>query len=202
MFLSPIASPAQSFATLATFNGANGANPYASLIQGLDGNFYGTTYFGGPTNLQCGGEGTGCGTVFKITSSGTLTTLYKFCSDGDCLDGSLPAAPLVQGTDGNFYGTTSTGGDYGGGTTFMITPSGVFTSLHSFTGPDGYDAEGGLLQAPDGNFYGTTAAGGAQGFGTVFRMSTAWHHYHPLQFLRTEWLRRRLKARVRADTSH
>ena len=75
--------------------------PYAGLVQGTDGNFYGTTVYGGAN---------GDGTAFTITPSGTVTRLYSFCSQSDCTDGSLPAAGLVQATDGNLYGTTSAGG--------------------------------------------------------------------------------------------
>ena len=97
-----IACPADSFKILATFDGTNGANPaYGFLVQGFDGELYGTTY---------GGGANGYGTVFKITPDGRLTTLYSFCSHTNCTDGSNPYAGLVQATDGNFYGTTSIGG--------------------------------------------------------------------------------------------
>lgn len=107
---------------------SDGGEPQGTLIQGTDGNFYGTTSFGGT------GSGAG-GTVFKITPDGVLTTLYNFCSQGipDCADGNYPYGALVQGTDGNFYGTTESNGwgpPYG--TIFKITPDGTFTNLHSF----------------------------------------------------------------------
>ena len=124
------------------------------------------------------------GTVFKITSSGTLTTIYNFCSQPNCTDGADSLAALVQGTDGNFYGTTIGGGAYciqnsGCGTVFKITPSGTLTTLHSFDDTDDGKAPfGGLVQATDGNFYGTTTFGanpacttGLHGCGTVFRLS-------------------------------
>ena len=88
---------AQKLTTLYSFAGSDGADPVAGLVQGSDGNFYGTTYGGGANNV---------GTVFKITPSGTLTTLYSFAGS----DGAIPDAGLVQGSDGNFYGTTSGGG--------------------------------------------------------------------------------------------
>ncbi len=128
-----IASPAQTFRTLVNFNGANGSYPQSSLVQGLDGNFYGTTVMGG--DLTCYPPN-GCGTVFKVTRSGKLTTLYAFRSQNnyDAIDGAVPMAELVQSPDGNFYGTTSAwrGQRVGGGTVFMITPGGVLTTLYSF----------------------------------------------------------------------
>ena len=129
-----IASPAQTFTILVNFDGPNGANPYASLIQAADGNFYGNTFYGGSGYGFCTEGGNGCGTVFKVTPSGTLITLYNFCPQGHCLNGANPSAALVQATDGNFYGTTSTGGDYSGGTVFKITPAGVLTTMYSFDG--------------------------------------------------------------------
>jgi uncharacterized repeat protein (TIGR03803 family) len=154
----PKASPAQTFTTLVNFNYTNGVNPYfMSLVQGTDGNLYGTTE---------GGGANGEGTVFKVTPTGTLTTLYSFCAKTNCTDGSVPFGGLVLGTDGNFYGTTSEGGisadPCGGdcGTVFKITPAGKLTTLHSFDSTDGYSTPfGPLVQATNGNFYGTTQSG-------------------------------------------
>ena len=155
-----VASPAQSLTTLVNFAGPNGAEPrYGSLVLGTDGNFYGTTRDGGAHSR---------GTVFKMTPSGTLTTLYSFCSQSNCSDGSDPDAGLALGSDGNFYGTTTAGGANGHGMVFKITPSGTFSVLYSFMGSDGDSPTGTLLRASDGNFYGTTQAEGAHGFGTVF----------------------------------
>ena len=145
----------------------DGASPYAGLVQAADGNFYGTTSAGGSNNL---------GTVFKMLPSGSITTLYSFCSQANCTDGSVPMAGLIQATDGNFYGTTwdSVGGT-NFGTIFKITPSGGLTTLHSFCPQhpctDGATPYAGLVQATDGSFYGTTTLGGATGVGTIFKLS-------------------------------
>jgi uncharacterized repeat protein (TIGR03803 family) len=110
---------------------ANGANPYTALIQGDDGSFYGATQAGGNENSNpCGG---GCGSLFKITPAGSETALYLFAAS--TMDGALPAGRLVRGSDGNFYGTTSQGGQFDGGTVFQITPAGVLTVLHSLRAP-------------------------------------------------------------------
>jgi len=169
--------PAQTFTTVVSFDVTNGANPQSSLIQATDGNFYGTVVAGG-AGQGCG-SAFGCGAVFKITPTGTLTDLYSFCSQPSCTDGDFPVAGLIQGTDGNFYGTTSNGGsssncDLGCGTVFMLTPAGALTTLYSFSGPDGdMPYTGSLVYGLDGNFYGTTAAGGANGnYGTVFMYNT------------------------------
>src|SRR5215467_11679163 len=95
----PHAGPAQSFNTLVSFSGTNGATPlYGALVQGADGLLYGTTLYGGANNH---------GTVFKLTTAGMLTTLYSFCALANCADGAEPYAGLVLATDGNFYGTTA-----------------------------------------------------------------------------------------------
>jgi uncharacterized repeat protein (TIGR03803 family) len=179
-----IASTAQVLTTLASFNGTNGANPQAALVQGSDGNFYGTTSDGGAYGIPtCSSGGlAGCGTIFKITRGGTLTTLYSFCAQTNCPDGAVPRAELVQGADGNFYGTTSYGGSSnapgcapgtgGCGTVFKITPGGTLTTLYSFNATDGFLPLAGLAPGTDGNFYGTTYNGGANGFGgTAFKMT-------------------------------
>src|ERR1035437_5987614 len=137
------------------------------LVQGSDGNFYGTTGEGG-TSTNCYD---GCGTVFRISPSGTYTNLYSFGSTPT--DGNAPSAGLVQGSDGNFYGTTQAGGTNSDGTVFRISPSGTYTSLYSFAGSpsDGQLPFAGLVQGSDGNFYGTTYYGGTNYDGTVFRIS-------------------------------
>jgi uncharacterized repeat protein (TIGR03803 family) len=178
-------TPSGTLTTLYSFcaqvNCPDGAGPYAGLVQGTDGNFYGTTYFGGANLSSC--NGSGCGTVFKITPSGTLTTLHSFCAQLNCTDGETPFAGLIQGTDGNFYGTTLEGGanlngscsGYRCGTVFEITPSGTLTSLYSFCSisacADGDSPSSGLVQDTNGTFYGTTQLGGASDAGTVFSLS-------------------------------
>ena len=110
----PYAGRAQTLTTLVNFNGTNGASPlFAPLVQGTDGNLYGTAQAGGAHRK---------GTVFKITPTGTLTTLYSFCAQSRCADGAVPYSGLVLGTDGNFYGTTESGGAHGDGSIFKITP--------------------------------------------------------------------------------
>jgi uncharacterized repeat protein (TIGR03803 family) len=147
-------------------NCADGAGPQAGLVQATDGNFYGTTFYGG-ANDTCD---FGCGTIFRITPGGVLTTLYSFCTQTNCADGAEPQAALVQATDGNFYGTTEQGGTMNSGTLFQITAEGMLTTLYSFCSQprctDGAGPDGGLVQATDGSFYGTTASPG-----TVFALS-------------------------------
>jgi uncharacterized repeat protein (TIGR03803 family) len=156
-------TPTGSLTNLHSFTGSDGAFPSAELVQGSDGNFYGTTSEGG-TSTNCGG---GCGAVFQITPTGTLTNLHSFTG----LDGANPQAALVEGSDGNFYGTTYGDGLSSSGNVFRISPAGTLTNLHSFSGPDGAFPYAGLLLADDGNFYGTTYLGGASGSGTVFRIT-------------------------------
>jgi uncharacterized repeat protein (TIGR03803 family) len=163
--LIPVAGRAQTVTTLANLKGSNGANPlFGTLLQGPDGNLYGTTSAGG-AHAQ--------GTVFKMTPTGTLVTVYNFCSKSNCADGSAPYAGLSLATDGNFYGTTQSGGAGRNGTVFKITPKGALTTLHSFNSRDGAMPYAALLQATDGNFYGTTESGGASLLGTIFKMTPA-----------------------------
>ncbi len=112
--------------------------------------------------------------MFKVTPTGTLTTLYNFCSQPNCVDGSYPeSSALALGTDGNFYGTTQNGGANGIGTVFKITPEGAYSVLHSFDGTDGNGPDAGLLLASEGNFYGTTTLGGSIGCGEVYKITPA-----------------------------
>jgi uncharacterized repeat protein (TIGR03803 family) len=150
--------------TLHNFASSDGEGPYAALALATDGNFYGTTE-GGGGNTVC--NGFGCGTVFKITPGGALTTLHDF----NGTDGSVPTGGLIQATNGSFYGTTQNDGANGGGTVFKITAGGTFTTLHDFDFADGYSPHAGLIQGRDGTFYGTTFYGGAYSYGTVFRIT-------------------------------
>ena len=156
-------SPGGSLTTLWSFTGGNdGANPVAGLVQGSDSNFYGTASYGGAN---------GNGTVFRISPSGSLTNLWSFTGG---TDGAVPMAGLVQGSDGNFYGTTAYGGANGNGNVFRMSPSGGLTNLWSFTGGnDGAYPQAGLVQGIDSNFYGTTygSGSGPSAYGTVFRIS-------------------------------
>jgi uncharacterized repeat protein (TIGR03803 family) len=146
-------------------NCADGQQPLGSLVIGKDGNFYGTTF-----GIVSDPWATKHGTVFSITPSGKLTTLYRFCKQTNCADGAAPTSGLVEGTDGNFYGTTTMGGANDDGTIFKITPQGVLTVLHSFSGSDGSNPVGGLIQASNHVFYGSTPAGGSDNDGTIFSL--------------------------------
>ena len=158
-----IVSPGQTIRAVVNFNGANGADPYGPVVQGTDGNLYGTTGSGGANNG---------GTVFRITPTGTLTTLYSFCAQTNCTDGAGPEAGPVLATDGNLYGTTRYGGTFGLGTVFRITTAGSLTTLYSFDSIHGANPEAFLVQGTDGALYGTTATGGTVGGrGTVFRIT-------------------------------
>jgi uncharacterized repeat protein (TIGR03803 family) len=148
----------------------DGADPFDGLTEANNGDFYGTTVNGGSA---------GQGTVFKMTSAGSITILHSFFDGSVKSDGTDPVAELIQATDGNFYGTTFYGGANGpvanSGTVFEMTPSGSVTILHSFgdgTVPnDGVEPHGALVQASDGNFYSTTDDGGSSGDGTVFKLT-------------------------------
>ena len=146
-------------------SGSDGFVAEGAPVEGTGGNFYGTTVSGG-NQTACSG---GCGTVYKITSSGTFSTLYQF----DVTHGSGPNAPLIQGTDGNFYGSTVGGGAYGHGTIFRITPGGKLTVIHSLlSGANGRPVMAPLTDGSDGYFYGTAKGGGFYGKGTVFRITS------------------------------
>jgi len=159
--------PGNTYSVPHQFGNTDGCDPFAPLLQGTDGNFYGTTTSGGTGSS---------GVVFKISAAGHLSVVFNF--DGTKHGGS-PVSPLIQATDGNFYGTTTGGGKFGTGTVFKMTPAGHVTLLHSINGTtDGYGPIAGLVQATDGNFYGTAPQGGngtncASGCGTIFRVTPA-----------------------------
>jgi uncharacterized repeat protein (TIGR03803 family) len=186
-------TPAGIFTTLYSFcsrtNCADGSFPQSTLIQATNGNLYGTTAAGG-ANVNDDICPDGCGTIFEMTPGGGLITLYSFCTQTGCTDGSAPGG-IIQAADGNFYGVTRTGGANanakadcadGCGTLFEITPAGELTTLHSFCAQtnsngictDGFYPAAPLVQATDGSFYGTTELGGygsRYGLGTVFSLS-------------------------------
>jgi uncharacterized repeat protein (TIGR03803 family) len=157
------------FTLLHDFDNTDGCVPYAPLALGTDGNFYGVTNLGGTS---------GFGVVFQSTPAGKVTVLHNFSA---AEEGFGPYGPLVQGGDGNFYGTTqdSGGGVMFGGTVFQITPAGALTYLHTLNGTtDGAAPNAGLAQATDGNFYGATQEKGnsnnpkcPNGCGTLFQVT-------------------------------
>jgi uncharacterized repeat protein (TIGR03803 family) len=188
----PFAAPSNAYrmtpegevTTLHAFTGAQGAgtNPRAGLAQGTDGDFYGTTVWGG--------SATNSGTVFKVSPSGEFTTLHVFNGGG------LPTAPLVQASDGSFYGTTLWGGRVNCGTVFKITAAGELTTLHEFTvyspefGLDGCLPYSGLVEATDGNLYGTTVGKGTSEWlfrGTIYRI-TPDGQFQSVLFFREEYV--------------
>jgi uncharacterized repeat protein (TIGR03803 family) len=159
-------SPAGALLQSVTVHQSNGepGDPRAPLIQASNGNFYGTSYEGG-------GD-TNAGTIFEFTPEGVLTTLHSFVG-GAGNTGDRPYDGLLQGSDGNFYGTTEYGGTAELGTVFKISPAGDYTVLVNFTGPNGEQPFASLIQASDGNFYGTASLGGTDSLGTIFQLTPA-----------------------------
>jgi uncharacterized repeat protein (TIGR03803 family) len=141
--------------------GTDGQYPSASLAQDTAGNLYGTTTSGGTS---------GNGAVFMLTPTGTEAILHSFTG---VPDGSAPSAGLVADVAGNFYGTTVSGGAFGQGTVYKITPAGTESVLHSFAGPptDGSAPSAALTIDSAGNLYGTTLNGGSSGLGMAFELS-------------------------------
>jgi len=163
MLCAAIASPGETFTVLKEFGLTDGAQPWhMTLVQGLDGNFYGTTLGGG---AQDGG------TIFKIALDGTLTTIHSSCSQTDCPDGVGLDTGLMLAIGGSFYGTTNYGGPNGNDTIYRITPNGKLTTVHAFSPADGQGFYATLVQGTDGNFYGTTPVGGVAGWGTIFKLT-------------------------------
>ncbi len=159
-----VIGPSGGLTNLYSFTGqSDGGNPYAGLVQAGDGNFYGSTYI----NNQGGGSGT----LFRITPTGTFTTLVSF---GLPTDGQSPEGALTFAADGSLYGLTTTGGTNGAGTIYRLSPDGACSALYSFTGGnDGGTPFGRLAWGNDGNLYGTTRSGGTSNFGTVFKITPA-----------------------------
>ena len=144
--------------TLYTFTGTNGALPYAGLLKDENGTFYGVASRGGSSNA---------GTIFKRANGGKLTNIYSFTGG---IDGGQPVGGLIQGADGNLYGTTAYGGSYGDGTVFRVASDGTFTNLLQFDGYNGANPSAALTTGADGNLYGTTQNGGQGGAGTIFSL--------------------------------
>ncbi len=145
--------------TIYSFDGNDGFEPQAELVQGADGDLYGTAREG---TLQHGG------TVFKITTNGVITTLHAFSGTPD---GKYPESPVMQASDGNFYGTADQGGPNTLGTLYRIRTNGVYETVIAFDGTNGDFPDAGLVEGNDGLLYGTTSGGGEYHWGTVFKMS-------------------------------
>src|SRR5207245_2260350 len=145
-----LSADGSSVSLLHSFTSSDGYNPYGGLVQGADGAFYGTTFQGGPA---------GAGTVFKVLANGSFSILHSFA--GGTRDGAHPNAGLVQGKDGDLYGTTLSGGASGAGTVFRVSADGLFFSLlQSLDANSGFSPRAALVQSTDGAFYGTTYQGG------------------------------------------
>jgi len=154
---------------LHSFHSSDGWAPYSGVIMDRAGNLYGTTGLGG-TSTNCS---TGCGTVFRLDSSGQESVLHTFTGLGG--DGMIPLAGLIRDRLGNLYGTTAGGGSHGGGIVFKLDTSGHETVLHGFTGSDLAYSNGNLIMDRAGNLYGTTFWGGASGNGTVYKIRAGAH---------------------------
>ncbi len=168
-------TPSGALTTLHTFDLTDGSTPIGPLVQATNGDFYGVTFTGGTIiNRACAYYGSGlCGTIFKISTTGTFTTIHEFAGTG----GANPNAGLVLASDGNLYGTTYAGGNNSAnaGTVFVTSPSGAFATLYDFCSQT-YCLDGGnpfmpLLQATNGVLYGTTRFGGTQTNGIFFSLS-------------------------------
>jgi uncharacterized repeat protein (TIGR03803 family) len=169
-------------------NAPNGEYPVGALVQGTDGNLYGTTTSGGTRNSN--GD-FGQGTIFKMSLTGTLlisTTVrgLPVAPENRAAEPNFPEFPLIQGRDGNFYGVSFKAGGSALGDIFRFTPGGVVTELHTFAPSEGYQPLGGLVQGSDGNFYGTTEIGGSADTGSVYRLTpagefTVLHQFGPQQ---------------------
>jgi uncharacterized repeat protein (TIGR03803 family) len=155
-------TPGHGIKVLYSFTGgSDGGEPFDNaLYRDSRGNLYGTTlYDGGIISF---------GVVFKVTPQGTESVLHTFMGASD---GGHPKGSLIADSLGNLYGTTSSGEGLSGGTVFQITPAGVLTELHTFSGSDGFDPNAGLAIDAQGNLYGTTFSGGTSNDGVVFEIA-------------------------------
>lgn len=155
---------------IATFGGTieSGSDPTGAMLLGPDGALYGTTTWGGG-NTDSGLNPSGCGTVFRVTTAGQLSTLASFGGT----NGESPNPGLALGPDGKLYGTTSAGGiDNTYGTVFSVTTNGLLTTLAFFNGTNGSRPRAGLTLGTDGCLYGTTGRGGPSDAGSLFRVDT------------------------------
>jgi uncharacterized repeat protein (TIGR03803 family) len=191
--LSADASNVNTYTVLYSFcsqaNCADGDEPFGGLVEDATGNLYGTTSLGGSDSGVC--FPWGCGTAFKLDTSGNYTVLHDFCSQANCGDGETPYAGLTKDTSGNLYGTTEYGGanhtdpsGAGGGTVFELDSGGNYTVLYNFCSQancaDGYNPYAAPIEDATGNFYGTTLKGGVgtncpyttNACGTVYKLDS------------------------------
>ena len=176
------AARGQSFDVIHDFAGEDGYDPNGRLLQ-VGSDFFGTTGLGGAAGSGCPLE---CGTTFRMDADGTVTTLHTF---QEATEGVRPGTGLVLASDGNYYGTTNFGGQFGDGTTYRMDSSGAVTTLHEFdreTG--GWLPESALIVGTDGHLYGTTTFGRCEDLtdncAVVYRMTlgggvTALHTFGP-----------------------
>ncbi len=165
------------FTTLISFNGANGANPASNLVQGPNGNFFGTVPNGGAdTN----------GAIFEISADGSFfTNLYNFTGGAN---GAGPVGGLIRGSNGVFYGTTFGGGASNWGTIFQISTNGAFAQLGLLSGTNGANPIVALAPGADGSLYGaaqTNVAPGGAGYGAIFKLSASGALTTPVLFADT-----------------
>lgn len=155
-------TPSGTESIIYAFSGSQDGQLPSKLVEGADGNFYGTAYWGGGTS--------GYGIIYKVSPTGEETILQSLSNTNG--GPANPGAGLTLGADGNFYGTSTGGGESGQGTLFQLTPAGVLTVLYSFGGAAGASPAAELIQVKSGEFFGTTRQGGDGGYGTVFKVSS------------------------------
>jgi uncharacterized repeat protein (TIGR03803 family) len=152
---------------LHSFTGApDGMAPVGKLIADAQGNLYGTTVYGGTRSPSC--VDYGCGTVFKVDTTGAETVLYSFTGNPD---GAWPEAGLTMDSAGNLYGETEAGGEFGVGTVFELDTELNETVIYAFSLNNGYYPVGGVILDGKGNLYGTTLDGGSNNYGMVFKLT-------------------------------